>query len=411
MTTLSEQREALSRIRQALRDMVATTYIHRASEYLSDAQDEVAAHFTGAARNTITRNTHQSDTDMFLYRIADSLFDEGEGQIYCERTRCNVVLPRGQMLEANEWGSPQWVCPHCATDAYDASWSSRSFIWSEPEPEYDDEDDVDVDDRYSNGYLLDCSTSPSHHIGVSKLLMPGEVAKPGTRFFGFEIECIVPDIRENIRKLSRTNLVKAAIMKSDGSLGSSGMEVCTLPMTRNAALKHLKVISDELIGVQARAWNRNQCGLHIHVSTASASWGTWGKVDRFFQNTDNQRLLDLVAGRPANQYCNRKQTPYIAAHKITEAKKKTRSDRYQALNFSTGKPTVEFRLFRGNVSYEGLVRCMQFCDSLIEWASEQSISSQMHSLAYVQWLYQNRGRYPILVKYLRVGQLQQEEAA
>lgn len=416
-TQIGRQRQAVKRIKRAIKRVVYSSFIDEASTHLDDALTTAGACFTSAKSYVRGESFPQAYTQRIVTRLAVDYQAAAEhcnrrdiSTLYCEVEGCGQLLPANFMLRREDRGrGPQICCPHCAeNEAYSANWQRLRFTWAEP---------VRSDDpsggRYQNGYLMDAASSPIRAFVRNHIAAEGEVVKPKTRLFGFEIECNIPYVDQAVIKLSETEMAKnIAIMKSDGSLGYNGMEVCTLPMTKAAAMTALKTVSDALLNVNARAWNRSQCGLHIHVSAASASWVTWGKVERFFRNSANQNLIDLVAGRKANQYCQRPVSYRITTHKITDAKKKAATgDRYQAINFATRKPTVEFRLFRGNVSYDGLVRCMEFCDSAIEWAATESNLSPMHSLAYVQWLYQHRSKYPLLVKYLRRGELQVEEAA
>lgn len=321
-----------------------------------------------------------------------------------ECSNCGMELPSNLMLQDEH---SEYTCPECAVSAFEVYWPARSVTRNEPihfEEDEDDEYSEDDEDRDPGArHLQSCGTSPISYLGKAFVANPGEKITAKTRFFGIECEFVTSSASRHRDIIAGVSNV--AILKEDGSLPYGGAELCSLPITRDAAYIQFKAVCEVLQRNEARAWNRPQCGLHIHVSRDSASWLTWGKVDRFFENRDNSKFLDFVSGRESNSYCERPGLNNLKRHRIEMAKSKAvfGANRYQAINFSTNKPTVEFRLFRGNTSYDGIMRCIEFCDSLIEFARASSANSDMNAIEYTIWLKANRGLWPNICKYISKG--------
>lgn len=305
-------------------------------------------------------------------------------------TTCDSPMVADLMLYDDDAGMRS--CPRDVTHYYNVDWMGRTFEYNEP---YRDEYDDDDDDDESGFGLCSYTANPIAHAGVSHVGAPGEAVPPKARLFGLEIEFVAPPNKlKRLISTARNDLHsdRLAVFKSDGSLPYGGAELCTVPFTRRG-LASLEPLLNHVVEHGGRAWNRASCGLHVHVSRDSASWNSWGKVDRFFTNEANQEFIDAIAGREQNSFCARNVTPK-QPHNTALTKFRRGMDRYAALNFSTGKPTVEFRLFRGNVRYDGVVRAVQFCDSIIEFASSQPADSDMTHESYAAWLSKRSKAYP-----------------
>lgn len=297
---------------------------------------------------------------------------------------CGRLIPAAFALYAEDGPyEGDHLCPSCcsARHPYEFSWRDRRvYRWYEPEPEWE-----------SGSELADYDTSPFDVHGRKFLRMPNEAAKFGTRYFGFEIEFTAPERDEVALDDALHN---RAIVKKDGSLcDSTGAELVTLPMTGARARLEMQVLCDMLQKHGARAWNDPRCGLHIHVSRDSADWITWARVDEFLEALENQEFVDhLIACRRANMYCKRgghaAEIAYSKKALRAIKKYKAQRDRYVALNFPDDKKTGEFRLFRGNVSYGGVMRCMEFCDAILNFAAASSLTAPMHHELFLAWLRQ-----------------------
>lgn len=388
----SRQRAAYRDARTALEDARRASSAGYAARYWSFAFAAVGRISFGG-----TSGLTYSDYEV-IERIAARAYPDATVEDCFE---CGISVPDNLLMYDS--GRDESCCLSCRDATHTTAWSRREFVRYEPEPEYCEDD-----------FLANYTASPMSMLREGPWVAPGErraIVKKSwgekidtTRYFGLEIE-FVAGTRSGLRELVDTG-IPCGIFKSDGSLPDDmGAEFCTLPMTRRRCAVELAKASKALLAYDARAWHRSCCGLHIHVSKASASWLTWGKVERFFANPGNDGFLDRIAGREANSYCQRDHWHSRGGAPLKQAKAKHDEDhdRYSALNLATGKPTVEFRLFRGNVAYLGLMRCVEFCDALINWAQTQSAQSTLEAREFQAWLIGQRKNYPALAAYLKLA--------
>lgn len=410
------QRSDMRYVLMRLRDALTASHTLAAKGAISDAAETMENYGSG-----------REDMWAFYLRFtAQPRTPTGHNFARCEN--CDTRDPRDFMCYDGD--QDYWYCAHCTYgNAYQHYWPDRQVQYYEPEPDYHDEEEEEVIDfvvvpgqapRRQRIALNSYSSSPIRLLGLKWLAAKGEIANNRTRLFGCEIE-FQTETKEQLWDILEWNhdvlLLQGksiGIYKSDGSLRDGiGAEFCTLPMTR-LSVPRLQPVLAKMVELGARAWNKPSCGLHVHVTQASASWTTWGLVERFFQNMRNQAFLDRIAGRRPNGFCYRGNRDGGKSIGLKQAMAKARHDhydrftgaplvvpgtdagRYNALNLTTNKPTVEFRLFRGNVAYHGVLRAIQFCDSIIEFAAQCSNTSLMDHEDYVTWLGQHAKGYPEL---------------
>jgi hypothetical protein len=198
-----------------------------------------------------------------------------------------------------------------------------------------------------------------------------------------------------------------AIVKSDGSL-DNGMEIVSVP----ASLAwHTQTVKPWLEGAKSylSGWPHNDCGIHVHVGRKQLTELTQGKLLTFMHDEANQPFITHVAGRDTNTYClrggSKKKIPYY--------RREEQHGRYQALNFATrGQKTVEFRIFRSNVSPAGFMKNLEFVHGLCTWARLTSMQDVCNKQAgirnaratkaaenFAQWIARERSQYPHLVRW------------
>lgn len=375
------QRTALRYAVDLLDDAAVTAYRDTCETHISEAFIRLRTAFGDLGPHNIWT--------LYLRLRGLELTEHQRRLIIC--SDCRELYPRHFTIYCSD--SDEHYCPTCTTYCADYFWPTRTGQRWEEEEEDDDSSD-----------LLDYSASPLNYFGKHYLAVPGETVTPTTRLFGLEIE-FVADTYEGLSKMiSQQWEDKVGIYKNDGSLPHRGAEFCTLPMTRKAVTTYLAPVLQYMVSHGAKAWNRPSCGLHVHVARASASWLTWGKVDRFFANARNQDFLTQVAGRSPNDYCYRDPTTRPRTVPVKGAYSKCHGrpeQRYKALNFNSSAPTVEFRMFRGNVAYLGVLRAVQFCDSIIEFAKSQSNESEMNYSDYIDWLQRQSKAYSQLMRFVR----------
>ena len=132
--------------------------------------------------------------------------------------------------------------------------------------------------------------------------------------------------------------------------------------------------------------------MHVHASRAAISPLTLGKLLVFINSSQNRALVNRVAQRTENGYCQKH--PKKVTHGLEEA-----SGRYEALHVA--KHTVEFRLFRGNLRYERVLKNIEFCHASIIYCQDASITAVEEPTGFIAWLSKRRKTYPNLVRYLQ----------
>ncbi len=203
-----------------------------------------------------------------------------------------------------------------------------------------------------------------------------------------------------------------AIVKSDGSL-NNGMEIVSVPASLSW---HALNVKPWLDGAKEylSGWPHNDCGIHVHVGRKQLSSLTQGKLLSFMHDPANQAFISAVAGRDTNTYCVRgegkKTIPYY--------RREHDLGRYQALNFATrGQKTLEFRIFRSNVSPAGFMKNLEFVHALCSWArlaSMQDVCDRQAGIKlarttkaaenFVAWVnLRERDAYPQLVRWFETS--------
>jgi len=170
--------------------------------------------------------------------------------------------------------------------------------------------------------------------------------------FGIELEC--ENIHRNNSEAAGHFVGKinhdTAYLKEDGSL-TGGFEIVTHPRDldswREFAPEFLKVL-DELNHLGQRAWNRPNCGLHVHMSRAGMSPAHQTRFGLLFSRNE----LDWKeAARRSSGYANfnglkRGGVPL----KVLQPYESSHSD---AVNFAN-QHTIEVRIFRPSFSLRWL---------------------------------------------------------
>lgn len=153
-----------------------------------------------------------------------------------------------------------------------------------------------------------------------------------------------------------------AILKHDGSLDPGGFEICSVPGTlewhRQVWKPFLEGARDHVRGFRA---GPAPYGMHVHVSRDSLGVLAAGRMMAFIHNPNNYAFITHIAGRDSNTYVQ-----YDGSTTIGAARRGYRHH-YDAAGPSHGKPTIEIRIFRSNVSPLGFMRNLEFTHALATW--------------------------------------------
>lgn len=180
-----------------------------------------------------------------------------------------------------------------------------------------------------------------------------------------------------------------AVCKYDGSL-NNGFEIVTAP---SEVLHHRerfkRLLSTRIEGL--RSWKTSTCGMHVHISRKALTPLTIGKMLVFVNETANSKLVHGIAGRKDSHYCQ------VMKKKVTDAT--VRGDRYEAINL-TNEHTIEVRIFKGTLLYEGVMRNIEFCQALVQYASTYGLGD-MNIAGFCRFIAFSPREWPCLSMWLR----------
>ena len=229
-------------------------------------------------------------------------------------------------------------------------------------------------------------------------------------YLGLEIECNkTPRCPNKINQLLEEDILSGTgVVKNDASLGNRGIEINIVPMTLDYA-KH----TDYYFKFQDRvreylsSYKDSKTGIHIHIPRKLFTNYQIAKLLYFINKTDNYNYICSVGGRDLNNsnnsYSRTEDRTFRQWFKYTK-----NTDRYSALNTSTfstnndsedNPKTLEFRLFKGNLSATTIYRYMEFVHSLATCVLSSGINNKCDYLDYVLWLTENKSQYPILYQF------------
>lgn len=172
--------------------------------------------------------------------------------------------------------------------------------------------------------------------------------------------------------------------ESDGSLGSNGCEIITIPLHPQDAMDRdfWHPLVDSIKDV-AESWNTGRCGLHVHVSrtvlgsTADLQTENLGKLLYLYHHyLKDTRVNVEIYGRSRGYNENDGKTKYgdavatigkeilktksIKDKLGAEMRCKARSTRYFDINVQNSA-TIEFRKGRGSINSRRIVSVIEWC--------------------------------------------------
>ena len=296
-----------------------------------------------------------------------------------------------------------YVCEDCLNDNYQYHEGDGVYYHTDDYP-YDDEDDYH-EDSYGKYSYDACVINSMKNFGQDRHWINGGMRMPSDdkdeMLLGFEGEWEIRDDNDMIDLVQdmHTQMQGFAIVKHDGSLEDGG-EIVTIPATLKSQKYKWTQFCESKTNFtnRCKAWHTSTCGTHIHVDRRAVTPLEIGKLLVFVNGKHNSGFITSFAGRNDTQWCKR------YTKNIKDGLERT--DKYEAIN--TGKPnTIEFRMFRGNLSKSGIMRNLEFVHSLVRFVKQSSYDIDTDSLKdlqyenFVKWvgLQDNRGMYPYLYKW------------
>lgn len=245
---------------------------------------------------------------------------------------------------------------------------------------YDEDDGGDEDDV--------------HNLLHEYMYKPRAVFHPSTNpkalFMGIELETTTSsgDWHDSARWIRSNIDANHAYLKKDGSLRGMGFEIVTHPMTLEWASENFDWSFLRTLANQGmRAWTRDECGLHIHLSRAAFSSPTHiGKFLQFIYR--NEGSLVQFVGRSSPDYAAF--SSYERSEFVKRAKGESSGNRFVAVNCEN-RDTIELRIFRPSLQPTTVQAYMEFCDSLFHYTKDipcsRMVSGGLSFDDYREWLW------------------------
>jgi len=295
-----------------------------------------------------------------------------------------------------------YACQTCIENYYFED-DNGDYI-HEDDREY--EDDEYEEDNYGKYNYDACVINAMRNMGYVSKWINGGMRMPSDdkdeMLLGLEAEWEIRDEDDmyDLVEDMHTQMRGFAIVKHDGSLENGG-EIVTIPATLKSQKYRWTQFCESKTNFtnRCKAWHTSTCGTHIHVDRRAVTPLEIGKLLVFVNGNHNSSFITTFAGRDNTQWCKR------YAKNIKDGLERT--DKYESIN--TGKPnTIEFRMFRGNLSKSGIMRNLEFVHSLVRFVKQSPYDIDTDSLIdlryenFVKWvgLQDNRGMYPYLYKWL-----------
>ncbi len=232
---------------------------------------------------------------------------------------------------------------------------------------------------------------------------------PSKLFMGIELEVekVKGHMVEGFLTLANeevNGVPKFCYFKEDGSLSEYGAELVTMPATLDGfkfmfPFNALKWLREE----GARSFYYSSCGFHIHVSRSAFSPSHLYKFLKFHDKND--KMCQVVGQREYSSYASWDTDASFNFRKNTKnvAKCPDFGNRYSAIN-TNNSHTVELRYFKGNILEEAVLKNVEFVDSVYEYTKQLTIPKLWQYGyswdMYIEYLVENKVRYPNLVKFL-----------
>lgn len=201
-----------------------------------------------------------------------------------------------------------------------------------------------------------------------------------------EIEAKNREMRDTITNL-RTNWF---FMETDGSLGSNGIEIVTIPLLPKDATnaKTWSPLVDYLKN-KANSYQRSSCGLHVHIGREAFGkdeterQATLGKLLYFYYECLKPEDFNTkVFGRSVTYNerpftCKESEAVKVLGTELMRDKKvrekvdkglkdEANRTRYYDINIQN-EATVEFRKGKGSICTERIVAIITYCDLMVKY--------------------------------------------
>ena len=341
------------------------------------------------------------------------VFEKDEDSLPEDHRYCDVC-ERAFGLDDMRFVHDTAYCESCYHDSF-ASCHDCGHVANRDEMYFNDEVDDYLcescnDDRttrtpslndYSIDFLgvLDPGVEPSD--GWTEFRAKGESDKVPCYGMELEINYSERHCGEKLWNVLRKRFAGGFWLVSDGSV-CNGCEIVFAPHSlKSYEERGLKDVLKELADLGFRSYESGQCGLHIHAPRPEQKHGE--KIQAFFSaNADRIRNFAKRSPERLNQWAK---IPACSGERGYRAYsgnvRALRPGKYWSVN--PHGCTLEFRCFRGTLSYQRVFASLQFVDAIVTHAATTSIATMSHPakswLSFVAWL-KNVKAYRHLCCYL-----------
>jgi hypothetical protein len=213
---------------------------------------------------------------------------------------------------------------------------------------------------------------------------------------GYELEADEGNLRSFLQEFDvRDDYEKLYYFKSDGSLGSDGLEMVTHPCTLDYHRNEfpLAMLIDLLKDHSYVSYDNADCGFHVHVPRSALTQSEAVKVGLLIYRFENK--FSAIAQRDCEEYAKFKH--FKASKHSTDD-----YDRYSAVNYSNSN-TIEFRIFKGTLARKSIMAYLCTVHSAVNFIrchNTHEVSRKDAFEKYVKYIYSHHMRYPELIRYL-----------
>ena len=239
-------------------------------------------------------------------------------------------------------------------------------------------------------------------------------------YMGFELEMSFGRIstegfNEAASKVLPLQQSNVCYLKSDASIEDAGFELVTHPHTLGAyeqATPLWNYIEDMRANYNARSWDTDSCGLHVHVSRSAFKSGA--HTHRFLTLIyKNPKEMMKLAGRKNSRYAQFSDVyqpdewgiPRFNLRNKIHGKHYT--ERYSAVN-TQNDYTLELRFFRGTMARAGIMSALELTHAATEYTRNLSLADVKLGMLqwewFASWVEANNGIYPNL--YIKMSKIQ-----
>ena len=206
-------------------------------------------------------------------------------------------------------------------------------------------------------------------------------------FYGIEVELHARDDRyDTVEELRDCFNNDQILFKQDGSLDTQqGFEV----VSTNCSFEYHKEVFWKSFFKKSpnnlcKAWHGKDCGLHIHFSREAFTTNQIRRLNCFYNNSENRKLIVDIAGRDENQYCR------FQPNRDFNSPIKTQGEKYSVINLDN-RDTIEIRIFRSNIKQISFFKYLEFVHSVNSWirAGHQNNGENLLWTDYMDYLLKN----------------------